>query len=237
MGIFDTTGFNAQYTPNFYGYTGSLPTTLSNPFGSGGPSYGGPISNSIFGPGNWYSGLDPVAGFLSITIGIGVGAMEPGIGPGGCFVAGTQVLMADGTEKPIEDIQVGEAVLAWNEETKRMFSTTVVKALHHEQKPQILFDVELDDGRKFTVNNDHPMYVVEDGDFVFTDELAGRFAKGEPITFQDSKNQPVKVASLRMRRDTCKMYNLYVEGQRKNGHTYYASGILVHNFGTDFRRK
>jgi Hint domain-containing protein len=166
-----------------------------------------------------------------------VGAMEPGIGPGSCFVAGTPVLMADGSEKPIETIQVGETVLAWNEETKQTFSTKVVAALHHEEKMQTLFDIELEDGRKFTVNNDHPMYVVEDGAFVFTDELAARFAKSEPVTFQDSHNQPVKIVSLQMRKQVCKMYNLHVEGQGKNGHTYYANGILVHNAGAANRLK
>lgn len=182
-------------------------------------------------------GIDPFAGIGNIYNYNPIGAMEPGIGPGSCFIAGTPVLMADGSEKPIESIQVGEEVLAWNEETKTIFSTTVVKALHHEEKPQTLFDVELEDGRKFTVNNDHPTYVVEDGDFVFTDELAGRFAKGEPITFQDNNERPIKVASLRMRKEICKMYNLHVEGQGKNGHTYYANGILVHNFGAGNRRK
>jgi RHS repeat-associated protein len=163
--------------------------------------------------------------------------MEPGIGPGSCFVAGTPVLMADGSERPIETVQVGEMVLAWNEETKQIFSTKVMSALHHEEKMQTLFDVELEDGRRFTVNNDHPMYVVEDGDFTFTDELAARFAKGEPITFRDNKNQPVKLAGLRMRREVCKMYNLHVDGQGKNGHTYYANGILVHNAGAGNRFK
>ena len=75
------------------------------------------------------------------------------------------------------------------------------------------------------------MYVVEDGDFKFTDELAGRLAKGEPVTFQDSNNQSVKIATLRMRKQICQVYNLDVEGQGKDGHTCYANGILVHNFG------
>jgi RHS repeat-associated protein len=163
-----------------------------------------------------------------------IGAMEPGLG---CFVAGTPVLMADGSEKPIESIEVGDSVLAWNEETKQTFSTKVLKALHPEEKVQTLFDIELGDGRKFTVNNDHPIYIVEDGGFTFSDELAARFAKGEAITFQNSKSQPVRIAALRMRRESCGVYNLEVEGRDKNGHTYYASGILVHNAGARNRFK
>ncbi len=144
-------------------------------------------------------------------------------------IARTPVLMADGGEKPIESIRVGEAVLAWNEATKTPFPSRVVSALHHEEKMQTLFDIELEDGRRFTVNNDHPMYVLEDNDFTFTDELAARFAKGKSVTFLDSKNNPVKIASVQMRRENCKMYNLHVEGEGTNGHTYYAAGILVHN--------
>jgi intein/homing endonuclease len=157
--------------------------------------------------------------------------------PPECFVAGTLILMADGSEKSIESVAVGEEVLAWNENTKKVFPSKVVAALHHEERLETLFDIELEDGRKFTVNNTHPMYVVEDNDFKFTDDLAGRLAKGESITFQDSNERPVKVASLRMRKEMCKMYNLHVEGQGKNGHTYYANGILVHNFGAGLRRK
>ena len=152
-------------------------------------------------------------------------------------IARTPVLMADGGEKPIENIQVGESVLAWNENAKRTFVTRVVKALHHEKQPQTLFDIELENGRQLTVNNNHPMYVVEYGDFVFTDDLAAHFAKGEPVTFLDNNERPVKLASLRMHTEICKTYNLHVEGQGRNGHTYYAGGILVHNFGAGFRRK
>lgn len=96
---------------------------------------------------------------------------------------------------------------------------------------QILVDIELQDGRRFTANNNYPMYVVEDGGFTFTDDVAARFAKGEPVTFQDDKDQPVKIASIQMRRQRCKVYNLHVEGDGKNGHTYYANGILIHNVG------
>jgi intein/homing endonuclease len=70
--------------------------------------------------------------------------------------------MADGTEKAIESVQVGEVVLAWNEETKKAFPSKVITAFHHNEKMETLFDIELEDGRKFTVNNNHPMYVVED---------------------------------------------------------------------------
>jgi intein/homing endonuclease len=146
-----------------------------------------------------------------------------------CFVAGTSVVMAGGYHKFIDSIQVGETVLAWNEETKRTFASPVVETLHYEQTMQTLFDIELEDRSTFTVNDNHPMYIVEDGRFVSSRELPARFGNGKPITFLGDNNQPVKLVSLRMRRERCKVYNLHVEGQGEKGHTYFANGIVVHN--------
>lgn len=64
---------------------------------------------------------------------------------------------------------------------------------------------------------------------LFETELAARFAKGKLVTLHDSMNQPIRIASLSLHKQACKVYNLEVEGQGKSGHTYYAAGILVHN--------
>lgn len=137
--------------------------------------------------------------------------------------------MAGGYEQAIDTIQVGDTLLAWNEDTKRAFATPVVEALHHEEVTQTLLDIELENRRKFTVNDCHAMYVVEDEDFIFSRELADRFQNGTPVTFLGDNNEPVKIVSLRTRRQRCKVYNLHVQGQGDKGHTYFATGIVVHN--------
>ena len=144
-------------------------------------------------------------------------------------MAGTPVVMAGGYHQSIDSIQSGDTILAWNEDTKRIFSTPVVEALHHEETMQTLFDIELEDRSKFTVNDNHPMYVVEDEGFVLSRELPARFGKGKPTTFLGNNNEPVKLVSLRMRRERCKVYNLHVKGQGEKGHTYFANGVVVHN--------
>ena len=72
-----------------------------------------------------------------------------------CFVASTPVVMAGGYHQSIDSILVGETVLAWNEDTKQIFPTPVVEALHYEETTQILFDIELEDRRTVTVNDNH----------------------------------------------------------------------------------
>jgi RHS repeat-associated protein len=234
-------GNGASTNPGSIWRSPSIISGIFYPFGFGNRSpnlnFAEGIARTINGAFSWTlndsTNSPTLSNFGYIYEGNPVGAMEPGE----CFVAGTPVVMGNGRAKAIEDITVGEEVLAWNEETKITFSTKVVEVLHHDEKTQTLFDIELEDGRTFTSNNNHPIYVVEDGGFRFTDELAARFAKGEPITFQDNNDRPIKVAIVRMRREMCKTYNLHVEGQGNNGHTYYANGILVHNFGAGSRRK
>lgn len=110
-----------------------------------------------------------------------------------------------------------------------MFPTAVVEALHHEETMQTLFDIELEDRRKFTVNDNHPMYVAEDEKFISSRELPARLSEGRPTTLLGNNNERVALVSLRTRRESCKVYNLHVQGQGEKGHTYFANGILVHN--------
>ena len=39
---------------------------------------------------------------------------------GGCFLAGTQITLADGSTKPIERIEAGDVILAWDEKTGKL---------------------------------------------------------------------------------------------------------------------
>ena len=54
---------------------------------------------------------------------------DPTPQPGGCFVAGTPITMADGTTKPIEEIAVGDVVLAYDKVSGQM-KPDPVKKLH-----------------------------------------------------------------------------------------------------------
>jgi hypothetical protein len=77
---------------------------------------------------------------------------------------------------------------------------------------QTLFDIELEDGRTFTVNNTHPMYVVEDNDFTFTDELAARLQRGSQLHFKTTT-----ISRLKLRACEC-------AGRRANSITFTWKG-------------
>ena len=77
-----------------------------------------------------------------------------------CFAAGTPIRMADGTEKPIEDVQVGDQVEAVEEdcpgeETLRDKVTATVEQVF--QREAALRSLALTDGRELKVTGNHPI--------------------------------------------------------------------------------
>ncbi|MFC7623789.1 polymorphic toxin-type HINT domain-containing protein [Microlunatus sp. GCM10028923] len=79
-----------------------------------------------------------------------------GTAKSGCFVAGTQVLMADGSSKAIEDVRVGDEVTAADPDTGRTYSKKVVDTYVHEDVET--FRVETSSG-EVTSTAEHPFYV------------------------------------------------------------------------------
>jgi hypothetical protein len=73
-----------------------------------------------------------------------------------CFVAGSLVTMADGLQKPIEKVSVGDSVLAYNS-TKGTFSKAAVLKIEtprHEEYSRIFFE----NGNEITCTPDHPFW-------------------------------------------------------------------------------
>ena len=79
----------------------------------------------------------------------------------GCFVAGTPVLLADGTSKAVEDIQIGDKVTAYNPDTGRNEPRQVVDAFVHHDMPT--YRVVLDDDQTVTTTSEHPFMVAGQG--------------------------------------------------------------------------
>ena len=68
------------------------------------------------------------------TMGAGVGAVSS-VGRDPCFPAGTPVLMADGTTRPIEDVAVGDHVACTDPDTGQPTTSTVTRTFTHEHTP------------------------------------------------------------------------------------------------------
>lgn len=130
----------------------------------------------------------------------------------GCFAAGTQVLMADGKTKNIEDVKEGEYILTRESETSsKLVKAKVTKTHTIETGGYLIINGNL----KVTPN--HIMWINN-----IWKEVGGAQI-GD--TLLDEKGKQVKIASIEWQRGKFSVYNLTVEKYN----TYFANGIWVHN--------
>ncbi|WP_307853991.1 polymorphic toxin-type HINT domain-containing protein [Nocardioides palaemonis] len=134
------------------------------------------------------------------------------------FTGATVVLMADGTKKPIEDIKVGDRVIATDPETGEQSAKAVTHTWVHDD---MVMDLVVD-GEVITTTEDHPFWSVTDQRFERADELAA----DEQVLGADGRVLPVSGLELETSREGL-AYNLSIEGI----HTYHVGDaeILVHN--------
>ncbi|WP_375430835.1 DUF6531 domain-containing protein [uncultured Friedmanniella sp.] len=198
----------------------------------------GAVSNGaayLTGPGpHTVTGLAKNAGFGAATGGVPLrGAAGQGLESGAgrllnrteeavtaCFVAGTPVLLADGTTKPIEDIQIGDEVAAFNPETGENEPRRVLDAFTHHDIPT--YRVILDNDQAVTTTAEHP-FMVDGQGWTPVRELR----KGDQLVRPDGST--VTIHTINATGDTATVHNFEVDGL----HNYYVQAgnhwLLVHN--------
>lgn len=138
------------------------------------------------------------------------------------FAGETAVLMADGSQRPISKIRVGDKVVATDPETGERVIRRVTRLWVHEDE---VLDLVLD-GEVITTTEDHLFWSVSDQQFERADDLgAGELVLGDG-------GRHVKVRGFRPGTNrTALAYNLSIAGV----HTYHVGGdaILVHNDCSD----
>ena len=169
--------------------------------------------------------------------GRGVNALERATGGCLCMTAGTPVQMADGTTKPIQDVQVGDQVKSRNPETGRDEVKAVTGTI--ERHAPSVVDVTLHDAKTgkaetLTCTPEHPLYVqgqgwVEAGSVGIGTSIvsrAGPALQVTDLTWQKNKAQEL-ASSGGLGGYT--VYNLTVDGD----HTFFVGaangGTWVHN--------
>lgn len=140
---------------------------------------------------------------------------------GNSFVSGTQVLLADGTRRAIEDVGEGEFVWARDPVTGEAGARRVVDVISGAGSKELV-DVGVEGG-SVTATGQHPFWVDDEGrwvdaaDLVVGDDLEGVGGEGR------------EVGSVAGRVAVARVHNLTIEGV----HTFYvfagSTPLLVHN--------
>ena len=151
-------------------------------------------------------------------------------GGGSCFVAGTEVTMADGSLKLIEDVQIGDELLGKNGSINKVFDFD-----HPMLGLRKLYGFN---GGKAFVTAEHP-FMTTDGwkaiDIKKTAEENSSMAKvmvdnikvGDKIVKADGTHLLIESIE-EYHAPNQQLYNFILEGK---GRTYIADGMLVHNKG------
>lgn len=130
---------------------------------------------------------------------------------GGCFAAGTKVLMQDGSLKNIEEIKVGDYILTRNEKDPKLVKAKVLNTHSAEVGGYLIINSNL------RVTENHIMRVNN------TWKEAGSIQGGDKLI--DTSGKEVMVESIEWQMGKFSVYNLEIE----KSHTYFANGIWVHN--------
>ncbi|WP_242540887.1 polymorphic toxin-type HINT domain-containing protein [Streptomyces albidoflavus] len=146
-----------------------------------------------------------------------------------CFLAGTLVQMADGSAQPIEDLKLGDTVLATDPVTGETRAEEVTATIVTDDDKRFTeLTVETADGlERLVATDEHPFWSLAEEEWVDAADLA----VGARLRSDDG--QAVRVVEVEHYTDNVRTYNLTVA----NAHTYYVlageTPVLVHNSNCD----
>lgn len=165
------------------------------------------------GPG----GTTPVS-----TVSIDNGAEPP---PFKCFIAGTKVLLANGTVKTIEEINIGDVLLGENDSRNE-----VLGFLHHPKSKSPIYGFN---GDKPFATEDHPFMTTEGWKSINPDMTkmsspnleVNKLEVGDTLVTETGlvKIDSINIGELE---EGGMVYNFILGGN----HTYYANGYLVSDY-------
>jgi hypothetical protein len=138
--------------------------------------------------------------------------------------------MADGTVKPIDEIKVGELVLAYDEQTQRTRAAAVTQLFVHEEWQKQASTILINGRLRATTN--HPFFVEgrwQRAEYLKPGSLL-RSLVPAPLEREGRTTTSEDVTSLVPLPGVDTVYNLEID----HYHTYFAEGLLVHNVATKF---
>jgi len=155
-----------------------------------------------------------------ITEFVNIGTPPPGGGnpppqpPPVCFLAGTLVTMADGSEKNIEDVQVNDLVLVYDFHQRKNVAARVTETFRHEAALIRHYYVI---NQTLKVTGNHPLYTQAGWREVETLEIGDELA-----TLTGAR----VIQSIERVFESVETFNLHVYHP---DHNYYANGFMAHN--------
>jgi uncharacterized protein YuzE len=153
---------------------------------------------------------------------------------GSCFPAGTKILMGDKSYKNIEDVEVGDFVISYDEES----GENVVDLVVDLESPirEHMCGIVFEKGFELKLTNEHPVYTRESWKSIEPEEtekensdlIVKKLNVEDEVLFENSEYG--KIVSIDCWKENVQTYNL--KSIRENNN-FYADGVLAHNKGDE----
>lgn len=152
---------------------------------------------------------------------------------GCCFVSGTMILMADGTEKKIENLNVGDSILTNDFALQNIIVSAIsdLDTVYHDN----IISITLENDVKIKSTADHPYYV-SGKDICSYDPIstyknygikAQQLETGDKCYFYSNGELVfINVSSIKKINGTFITYNI---SELNNNNNFFANGVLVNN--------
>ncbi|QWX84651.1 hypothetical protein H0I23_03115 [Cellulophaga sp. HaHaR_3_176] len=145
-----------------------------------------------------------------------------------CLVKGTQITMGDNSLKAIEKVQLGDAILSYNQETQET-EISIVKELASPIHNNLI-KIDLSNGTHITCTRDHPFLssntqwasnnpIKTEIDYEISD--VAQLQIGSKIKTVDAIHEVVKITEIEAEQKTYTIVNL------SKNNTFIANGILT----------
>jgi uncharacterized membrane protein YgcG len=151
---------------------------------------------------------------------------------GSCFVAGTKILLANGLQKDIENVSVGDKVMGYDVFNKKLAPETVLKV----ESPirDHIYKLTFGDNNTVELTKEHPLYTLNGWESISPESTkeenpnlaVGVLKVGDQVL--EANGQYGTIISMEYIPGTIQTYNLKsVTGYND----FFANGILAHNKG------
>jgi prepilin-type N-terminal cleavage/methylation domain-containing protein len=141
-----------------------------------------------------------------------------GLGTTGCFSGDTMVYMADGSQKMIQDMEIGDMVLSYNKETGETTEGEVGYIFYNDPEAvRSYLEISISEGKKIKVTKLHRLYgeegLKEAQEYNVGDKLLS--VNGTYVTITEIERIPDSIAT----------FNLFVP----ESNTFVVEGVVVGN--------
>lgn len=124
-----------------------------------------------------------------------------------CIVEGTLITMADGSQKKVEDLKVGDAVMVFNHATGK-FDTSFIAANVHEgeeARTTNVINLVFDNGQATRISFEHGFFDVDKNEYVYINESNYQSMIGH--RFYNLDNEAVTLIDAYITEEAVKVYS------------------------------